>query len=89
MKKVLISIFIGLIVVGAVIAAVIIALIFLVAIPFLALGLYFIATKAHPIFEKAIKTINIVHNLMNSLCEYNNLENYENIISLIINAIVK
>lgn len=32
------------------------SLIFLVAIPFLGGGLYLIATKAHPIFEKAIKT---------------------------------
>ena len=40
------------------------ALIFLVAIPFLALGLYFIATKAHPIFEKAIKTYDNLNNLV-------------------------
>ena len=32
------------------------SLIFLAAIPFLGGGLYLIATKAHPIFEKAIKT---------------------------------
>lgn len=32
------------------------SLIFLCAIPFLGFGLCFIATKAHPIFEKAIKT---------------------------------
>ena len=32
------------------------SLIFLGAIPFLAFGLYLIATKAHPIFERAIKT---------------------------------
>ena len=31
------------------------ALIFLVSIPMLSLGLYFIATKAHPVFERAIK----------------------------------
>lgn len=40
------------------------ALIFLVAIPFLALGLYFIATKAHPIFEKAIKTYDNLNNIV-------------------------
>ncbi|MBQ0108661.1 MAG: ABC transporter ATP-binding protein, partial [Clostridiales bacterium] len=32
------------------------ALIFIAAIPILALGLYFIMTKAHPIFEKMFKT---------------------------------
>lgn len=32
------------------------ALIFLFAVPFLGGGLYLIATKAHPLFEKAIKT---------------------------------
>jgi ATP-binding cassette subfamily B multidrug efflux pump len=32
------------------------ALIFLCAIPFLGIGLYLIATKAHPIFEKMFKT---------------------------------
>ena len=37
-------------------------LIFLVAIPILALGLYFIATKAHPIFENAIKMYDNLNN---------------------------
>ena len=32
------------------------ALIFLVMVPFLGIGLYLIATKAHPIFEKTFKT---------------------------------
>ena len=32
------------------------SLVFLCAIPFLGIGLYVIATKAHPIYEKAIKT---------------------------------
>ena len=32
------------------------SLIFLAAVPFLGVGLYLIATKAHPIYEKAIKT---------------------------------
>ena len=40
------------------------ALIFLFAIPFLALGLYFIAVKAHPIFEKAIKTYDNLNNIV-------------------------
>ena len=42
------------------------ALIFLAALPVLALGLYLIATKAHPIFEKAIK---IYDNLNNTVQE--------------------
>lgn len=40
------------------------ALIFLVAIPFLGFGLAFIATKAHPIFEKAIKTYDNLNNIV-------------------------
>lgn len=40
------------------------ALIFLVAIPILALGLYLIATKAHPIFENAIKTYDNLNNIV-------------------------
>lgn len=40
------------------------SLIFLGAIPFLGLGLYFIATKAHPIFEKAIKTYDNLNNIV-------------------------
>lgn len=40
------------------------SLVFLAAIPFLALGLYFIATKAHPIFEKAIKTYDNLNNIV-------------------------
>ena len=42
------------------------ALIFLAAIPVLALGLYLIATKAHPVFERAIK---IYDNLNNTVEE--------------------
>lgn len=42
------------------------ALIFLAALPVLSLGLYLIATKAHPIFEKAIK---IYDNLNNTVEE--------------------
>lgn len=42
------------------------ALIFLIAIPILALGLYFIAITAHPIFENAIK---IYDNLNNTVQE--------------------
>ena len=42
------------------------ALIFLAALPVLALGLYLIAIKAHPIFEKAIK---IYDNLNNTVQE--------------------
>lgn len=42
------------------------ALIFLIAIPILGLGLYFIATTAHPIFENAIK---IYDNLNNTVQE--------------------
>ncbi len=38
------------------------ALIFLIAIPFLGLGLYFIATTAHPIFENAIKIYDSLNN---------------------------
>lgn len=41
-----------------------ISLIFLIAIPLLALGLYFIAVKAHPIFEKAIKTYDNLNNIV-------------------------
>ncbi len=41
-----------------------ISLVFFIAIPFLALGLYFIATKAHPIFEKAIKTYDNLNNIV-------------------------
>ena len=41
-----------------------ISLIFLIAIPFLGLGLYLIATKAHPIFEKAIKTYDNLNNIV-------------------------
>lgn len=40
------------------------ALIFLAAIPILAIGLYLIATKAHPIFEKAIKTYDNLNNIV-------------------------
>lgn len=39
-------------------------LIFLVAIPILALGLYLIATKAHPVFEKAIKIYDNLNNIV-------------------------
>lgn len=42
------------------------SLIFLIAIPILSLGLYFIATTAHPIFENAIK---IYDNLNNTVQE--------------------
>lgn len=38
------------------------ALIFLIVIPFLGLGLYFIATTAHPIFENAIKIYDSLNN---------------------------
>ena len=38
------------------------ALIFLVAVPLLGLGLYLIATKAHPIFERAIKIYDKLNN---------------------------
>ena len=41
-----------------------ISVIFFVAIPFLGLGLYFIATKAHPIFERAIKTYDNLNNIV-------------------------
>jgi len=40
------------------------ALIFLCAIPFLGIGLYLIATKAHPIFEKAMKTYDNLNNIV-------------------------
>ena len=40
------------------------ALVFFVAIPILGIGLYLIATKAHPIFEKAIKTYDNLNNLV-------------------------
>ncbi len=43
------------------------AIIFLIAIPILGLGLYFIATKAHPIFEKAIK----IYDKLNSIVQEN------------------
>ena len=41
-----------------------ISLIFFCAIPFLGLGLYLIAPKAHPIFERAIKTYDNLNNLV-------------------------
>ena len=41
-----------------------ISLIFFCAIPFLGLGLYLIATIAHPIFERAIKTYDNLNNLV-------------------------
>ena len=41
-----------------------IASIFFAAIPFLAIGLCLIATKAHPIFESAIKTIDHINNIV-------------------------
>ena len=40
------------------------SLVFLGAIPFLGIGLYLIATKAHPIFEKAIKTYDDLNNIV-------------------------
>ena len=40
------------------------AVIFLGAVPFLSFGLYFIATKAHPLFEKAIKTYDNLNNIV-------------------------
>ena len=40
------------------------ALIFLVAIPILGIGLYFIATKAHPIFEKTFTTYDKLNNIV-------------------------
>ena len=40
------------------------ALIFLALVPFLALGLYFIATHAHPIFEKVFKTYDKLNNVV-------------------------
>lgn len=40
------------------------ALIFLVAIPFLTLGLYFIITHAHPLFEKTFKIYDKLNNLV-------------------------
>ena len=41
-----------------------VALIFLVAVPILAIGLYFIATKAHPIFERVFKTYDKLNNIV-------------------------
>ncbi len=38
------------------------SLIFLVMVPFLGIGLYLIATKAHPIFEKTFKTYDKLNN---------------------------
>ena len=43
------------------------ALVFLVAIPFLGIGLFLIATKAHPIFERVFKT----YDKLNSVVEEN------------------
>ncbi len=43
------------------------ALIFLVAVPFLGLGLYFIATTAHPIFERTMK----IYDKLNSTVQEN------------------
>ena len=40
------------------------AIIFLVAIPILGIGLYVIATTAHPIFEKAIKKIDTINSVV-------------------------
>ena len=40
-----------------------VALIFLAVVPFLAVGLYFIATKAHPIFERVFKTYDKLNNI--------------------------
>ena len=40
-----------------------VALIFLAVIPFLAVGLYFIATKAHPVFERVFKTYDKLNNI--------------------------
>ncbi len=40
------------------------ALIFLVAIPILGIGLYLIATKAHPIFEKTFTTYDKLNNIV-------------------------
>ena len=40
------------------------SLVFLSAIPILGIGLYLIATKAHPIFEKAIKTYDNLNNIV-------------------------
>ena len=40
------------------------AIIFLIAIPILAFGLYFIAIKAHPIFERAIKIYDNLNNIV-------------------------
>lgn len=40
------------------------ALIFLALVPFLAAGLYFIATHAHPIFEKVFKTYDKLNNVV-------------------------
>lgn len=41
-----------------------ISLIFFIAIPFLGFGLYIIAVKAHPIFERAIKTYDNLNNIV-------------------------
>ena len=40
------------------------SLIFLALVPFLAVGLYFIATHAHPIFEKVFKTYDKLNNVV-------------------------
>lgn len=40
------------------------AIIFLVAIPILGIGLYVIATTAHPIFEKAIKKVDTINSVV-------------------------
>ena len=40
-----------------------VALIFLAVVPFLAVGLYFIATKAHPVFERVFKTYDKLNNI--------------------------
>ena len=44
-----------------------VALIFLAVIPFLAIGLYFIATNAHPVFERVFKT----YDKLNSITQEN------------------
>ncbi len=40
------------------------SLVFLALVPFLAVGLYFIATHAHPIFEKVFKTYDKLNNVV-------------------------
>ena len=40
-----------------------VALIFLAVMPFLAIGLYFIATNAHPVFERVFKTYDKLNNI--------------------------